>query len=274
MESFLGWLQEAEFYILAAGFVVARMLGFIVVLPLFSRLRLTGLLRNGVAIAFAIPLYPALTEALRGVDFTVATFVILGMKEMLVGAALGLVLGVPFWAAEAAGDIVDLQRGSTMGSLIDPMMTHETSPTGTLFAITLIALFLAAGGLEFMLTTVFDSYRLWPIESLLPVFSAESADVFLDLLTRVLTMALVLSFPIVVGLLLSDVLLGFVAKAAPHMNVFAMSLVVKTLVFSLLLVIYAAFLISYMGQEMSFLRDASGLLESLSCPNCRPGELR
>lgn len=272
MELDLSWLKEAEFYILAAGFSVARMMGFIIIVPLFSRLRLTGLLRNSVALAFAIPLYPALAEALRGVDFTVATVVVLGLKEMLIGVALGFVLGVPFWAAEAAGDIVDLQRGSTMGSLIDPMMTHETSATGTLFAITLIVLFLAAGGLQFMLTTVFDSYRLWPIESLLPVFTAESATIFLDLLTRVLGMALVLSFPIVVGLLLSDVLLGFVAKAAPHMNVFAMSLVVKTLVFSLLLVIYAAFLVSYMGKEMSFLRDAGGLLESLACPNCSPGD--
>jgi type III secretion protein T len=270
----LSWLKEAEFYILAAGFSIARIMGFIIIVPLFSRLRLTGLLRNGVAIAFAVPLYPALTEALRGVDFNVATFVILGVKEMLIGVMLGLVLGVPFWAAEAAGDIVDLQRGSTMGSLIDPMMTHETSATGTLFAITLIALFLAAGGLQFMLTTVFDSYRLWPIESLLPVFTAESANILLDLLTRVLSMALVLSFPIVVGLLLSDVLLGFVAKAAPHMNVFAMSLVVKTLVFSLLLVVYAAFLVSYMGDEMSFLRDAGRLLESLACANCSPGDGR
>jgi type III secretion protein T len=185
------------------------------------------------------------------------------LKEFVVGATLGLAMGVPFWAAEAAGDILDLQRGSTMGTLIDPMMTHETSATGTLLAIIMITLYLAAGGLELTLDILYDSYGLWPVDHLLPVFSKEAAPIFLDLLTRTLSMALTLVFPLIVSLLLSDLVLAFISRASPHLNIFTLSLIVKTLVFSLVLVLYAAFLLSYMNRNLGFLLEANEKIEAI-----------
>lgn len=261
-------VKELETYILAAAFALARFAGMMTVMPLFARIRLTGLLRNGVAIALSIPVIPMIAGTLDGMTATAPLMVVLMLKEFVIGATLGFVLGIPFWAAEAAGDIVDLQRGSTMGALIDPMMTHETSATGTFFALVMMVLFVAAGGFGLMVSTVYDSYDLWPIDRLFPVFSPQAAEVFLMLLNRVLMMALVLVFPLVMGLLLSDVLLALLARASPHLNVFALSLVLKTLVFSLILVLYASFLVFYMGRDLSFLSRVQEYIADIACLNC------
>ena len=57
-----------------------------------------------------------------------------------------------------------------------------------------------------------------------------------------------------------------VARAASHFNIFALSLTVKSLVFSVLLVVYCAFLIRYMGSDLATLLDAQVRLKTLSAP--------
>ena len=262
-------LREFQLYLLAGSFALARLIGFMLLMPLFSRVPLSGLLRNGVALALAVPVFPMIASKLASADISMTLVVLYIFKEAVVGVTLGLAMGIPFWAAEAAGDILDLQRGSTMGTLIDPMMTHETSSTGTLLAVTMLSIYLAAGGLQLSLTGIYDSYGLWPVDALLPVFSKEAALLFLGLLNRILMMALTLVFPLVISMLLSDIVLAFLARASPHLNVFALSLVVKTLVFSLVFVLYAAFLIFYMNRDLGFLHEADRQIEAIACRGCR-----
>jgi type III secretion protein T len=262
-------IKDLQLYLLAGSFALARLIGFMLLMPLFSRVPLSGLLRNGVALALAVPVFPMIVSRLATADISMALIAVYVLKEVVVGVTLGLAMGIPFWAAEAAGDILDLQRGSTMGTLIDPMMTHETSSTGTLLAIVMISIYLAAGGLQLSLTGVYDSYGLWPVDALLPVFSKEAAWLFLGLLNRILMMALTLVFPLIVSMLLSDIVLAFLARASPHLNVFALSLVVKTLVFSLVFVLYAAFLVFYMHRDLGFLHEAGRQIEAIACRGCR-----
>lgn len=262
--SLLSSIGDFYLYVIAAAFALSRMTGLMMIMPLFPRLGLTGILRSGVALALALPLVPILVEGLAGADPSVAAAGLLLFKEFVVGMALGLVLGVPIWAAEAAGDVLDLQRGATAGMLIDPSMTQESSITGTLFAIVMLALFFAAGGLDLVLRAVYDSYGLWPALRLTPLFTAEAGGLFLGLLDEVLGMAVVLVFPVIVCFLLSDLVLGLLARASPHFNVFALSLGVKSLVFSAVLVLYAIFLIAYMGDGLALLFEAPARLEAIA----------
>lgn len=268
LEPFFSSLKDVELYIAAAAFALARMVGFMAIMPLFTRIRVTGLLRNGVGLALALPVFPMLLAALRDGELTTGMMAVLLMKEAVVGVALGIAMGIPFWAAEAAGDIIDLQRGSTMAMLLDPMMTHETSPTGTLLAIIMVALYLAAGGLELSLDMVYASYNLWPVEKVTPVFSKDAAAIFLDLLGRVVSMAVTLVFPLIVCMLISDLVLAFLARASPHLNVFALSLIVKTFVYCIVLVIYATFLVAYMGNDLVFFRGVTRQIEAIACRGC------
>src|SRR5262249_58328869 len=97
----------------------------VIVMPAFTRLGATGLLRGGIALTLAFPLVPLVAQALAGEQLTVAAIAILLLKELTVGVVIGLVLGVPFWAAEAAGDVLDLQRGSASASLPHPSGTPQ-----------------------------------------------------------------------------------------------------------------------------------------------------
>lgn len=253
-------------YVTAMAFAVARMTGLIIVMPAFTRLGLTGILQGATALALALPLVPMIVAALAGEHLTVVTAAALLFKELAIGLAIGIVLGVPIWAAEAAGDMLDLQRGTTSASLFDPSSIGEDGITGTLMALVMVAIFFGSGGLPLTLRTVYESYGIWPAANVFPTLTLASGEFFIGLLDRVITMGLMLVAPIVVFMLLSDLLLALVSRAAPNLNVFALSLNLKNLVFTFLLVVYGAFLIKYMGNDIGSLLNAGSDLQTLAKP--------
>lgn len=264
--SIVSSFERLHDYFIAVGFAVARMTGVIVVMPPFTRVGTTGILRGAIALAFALPLAPVVMPTVAGAQLTVAAIATLLLKEMAVGVTIGLVLGVPFWAAEAAGDVLDLQRGSTAASLIDPLAMTQESISGTLFGLAMVAVYYASGGLDLTLRTVYDSYAFWPPGRFLPIFSDAAGELFVDLLDTIITTGVVLGAPIIVCLLLADLLLALISRAAPHLNIFALTLSVKNLVFAVLLVLYCVFLINYMGVDVAALLDVGSKLEAIRAP--------
>ena len=257
----LNSIKDFEVYIIASAIGLARMTGMILVMPAFTRIGLSGLLRGGVALALSLPLLPFIVATVTPEPMGFGQMAGILLKETVVGMAIGLVLGVPIWAAEAAGEILDLQRGVTFAELIDPSQTTQNNIAGTFFAVVMVALYFASGGLSLTLRAVYDSYSLWPLTSFMPVFSAESGRLFLGIMDDILGMGLMLVAPIVLAMLLADLSLALVARAAPHMNIFVLSLTVKNLAFALLIVLYSAFLLSYMRENLGLLVDGSKKLE-------------
>jgi type III secretion protein T len=256
-------------YIIALSLATARMTGMILIMPAFARLGLSGIMRGATALAFALPLVPMVITALAGQQLTGLTIFALMPKEVAIGMMVGIVLGLPIWAAEAAGDILDLQRGSTAASLFAASGAGEASITGTLLALIMVALYFGFGGLPLALRTIYQSYGMWPIVNVVPTLSPVTGEFFLALLDGVILMGLMLVAPIVVFMLLADLLLALVSRATPNLNVFALSLSVKNLVFALLLVLYGAFLFKYMGDDLNSLLHAGSDIEKLARPAAR-----
>jgi type III secretion protein T len=76
-------------------------------------------------------------------------------------------------------------------------------------------------------------------------------------------MGLMLVIPLILILLIADIALAFVAKAAPHLNVFDLSLSVKNLLVAILLLPYLAFLVSYMKRDIGWLTEVKPLIEAI-----------
>ncbi|MFC7399038.1 type III secretion system export apparatus subunit SctT [Chelatococcus sp. GCM10030263] len=252
---------------LAAALAMARILTVLFVLPVFTRLELGVLLRGAIALVLALPLAGPLTATMTTdpvLAMTGTRLVVLIAKEMLAGLILGLVLGLPFYAAEVAGDVLDLQRGATLAQVVDPTSGATASITATLLGLVMIAVFFAAGGQQLMMQAIYDSYGLWPAGAMLPAFSAETPARLLGLIDTVVSMGVVLAGPLIIALFVTDVVLAVVSRATPQLNAFDLSLAVKNLVFTLLLTLYAGFLIAYMRDDLARLLDVGDMLSGLA----------
>ena len=256
-------LSAAYPYLIAGAVAMARALGLVMITPAFTRVGMTGILRAGAAAAIALPMVPTVFEALAATPLSSAMIAGLLIKEMAVGAIVGIAFGIPFWAAEAAGDLVDLQRGSTAAQLLDPLALAESNITATLLSVSMLALFFMVGALPLLLGGLYDSYGVWPATSFTPVLEANSVVTLLRVLDRIMQISVLLVAPIVIGLLLTDFALGFLSRMTPQFHVFDLSLAVKNLLFTFLLALYAVFLVPIMLSQIGSLRGTSDLLRNL-----------
>lgn len=255
-------LTEFAYPVLVAGSItVARALGMIMLTPAFVRLGLTGMIRSSVACAISLPMiYPIFQQlAVNGqpTSFDLAGLLI---KEMAVGALIGLAFGIPFWAAEVAGDLIDLQRGSTMSQLVDPLSSGESSVTATLLTISLLALFFMSGGFLLLLDGFYRSYQLWPAASFTPVLDPQAFVEILRVLDRIMQIGVLIIAPLVIAMLIVDIMMAFLSRMASQLHVFDLSLAVKNLLFSFLMILYLTFLVPILLDQMGALNSTFEIL--------------
>ncbi len=105
------------------------------------------MVRNGVLCSLALFIFPMINQqSLPAETDGIWLIMILG-KEVLIGLLIGFVAAIPFWAIEAAGFLVDNQRGgAAMASMFNPTLGSQSTPTAVLLTQTLITLFFSGGG--------------------------------------------------------------------------------------------------------------------------------
>ncbi|MFJ3470993.1 type III secretion system export apparatus subunit SctT [Pseudomonas sp. NPDC090201] len=259
------FLEVAYPVISSAALAASRAMGVVVITPAFNRLGLTGMIRGCVAVAIAVPMFMPVFGAFTALPEH-GGFLLAGLmvKELLIGVLIGLLFGIPFWAAEVAGELVDLQRGSTMAQLIDPLASGESSVMATLLTVMLIALFFMSGGFIMMVDGYYHSYQLWPVTAFTPLFASSALMAVLSILDQVSRVGVIMVAPLIICLLVTDLMLAYLSRMAPSLHIFDMSLPVKNLFFTVLMVIYIGFLIPVMLDQLAEFRGTVEFLKTLA----------
>ncbi len=251
-ETFSELVTLIHTFLIAMVLGMARVTGMLIILPIFVRTGITGILRSGVAIAIALPLVPYVIDQVNSVgqpNMLVLMGVIL--KEGFVGFILGLVFGVPFWGIESAGDVMDFQRGLVGASISDPSQTSEASVTGTFLVLAMITMFFMVDGMMIVIETLYQTYTIWPLFDFTPKLSLESGAALFKLIDQVMRLAFVIAGPVMIAMFLGDAVLAAITRFAPQLNVFALSMGVKSAIFVALMPIYAVFIFDYIGDAFA-----------------------
>lgn len=240
--------------LLLLAIVGARPMGFVMLNPVFGRFGITsGLLRGAVMVALLSPVLPAaaIQAAENPLSLSPAAVPGLILGEFLIGALLGLLTGLPFWAALAAGDFIDNQRSAAMANLFDPQSSTESSVTGT-FLFLCCLLVLAAEGVLFpvIFSPIMESYRLFPVMSGLTLPDPRQGALVLQLLDHLFRAGLLLALPVIIPLLLIEFILVVATKYMQQINAMFLSMSIKQAVHAILMLIYAAILARYTVGEI------------------------
>ncbi|SIT54757.1 putative translocation protein y4yN [Mesorhizobium prunaredense] len=247
--------------VIAAGLAAARAIGIMMILPVFTRSQTDGLIRGCLAVAFGLPCLAHVSEGLQALDpeTRLIQVTLLGLKEVFVGALLGTFLGIPLWGLQAAGEFIDNQRGVTNPSApTDAATNSQASAMGVFLGITAIAIFVASGGLETVVSALYGSYLIWPVYRLHPTLSTQGAMEVLGLLDHIMRTALLVSGPVVFFMTLIDVSMMLLRRFAPQFKLTQLSPTIKNLVFPIIMVTYAGYLVEGMKLEIT---QANGALE-------------
>jgi flagellar biosynthetic protein FliR len=208
-----GW-PEAVTFVLVFG----RAGGLIISAPFWGSRVVPVVVRVWIAILLTIATYPMVRAAalISGITIIAVFFAFVG--ETLLGLVLGWLAQVMFSAMRLAGQEIELKSGLGLIQLVDPNDGGQSGLFSTLFELLAGLLFFALDGHHLLVQALWSSYNVFPLAG--DGFATRLLEGLVSSAGEVFTIALRVSAPVVMGLLLSDIILGLISRAIPQMNVF------------------------------------------------------
>jgi flagellar biosynthetic protein FliR len=226
----LGINADWTFLFNVGTLIMLRFVMITAVMPFLVGKPVPGMIRLGFSLVMTVFLFPYLAPADASVipKAPLALF-LLYFKEAFYGIAIGIASGIVFHAFEAAGGVIDNQRGAAQARLLIPQLGEQTTVFGTLNFQFGIVIFLTIGGHLFFFKTLLESYDLLPLFEL-PKHRIDllaMADQFIRDTGSVLVTAIQLTAPVLISIFVTDVVLGIMSKSAPAINVYELGFAIR-----------------------------------------------
>jgi type III secretion protein T len=254
---------EFHQWILAAVIAMARIGGAFAICPALADSMIPGIARRAAILALAFLVIPMIRETMPPGEPNLWMFSLVALKEAFIGFLIGFFSAVPFWIVEHVGNFIDNQRGATMGEVYSPLSGTQVSTFGIFFTQIACTLFFVGGAILLLLGALYKSFEIWPVFTVGVDMTADAATNILFTMDEMLRVTLVISAPIIIVMFLATLGLGLVNRTAPQLNVFFLSMPIKSALGIALLIIYLPFIIDMLmyAKETGILNPALTILE-------------
>jgi flagellar biosynthesis protein FliR len=203
-----------------------RVSGFVLTAPASSEAVVPGLVKIVFTLALALLLAP-LVEVPTGLSIFSAAGMLTAILELLIGVSIGMVVQLTFEALVFAGQSVSLTMGLGFATLVDPQRGAQVPVLGQMFMIFGTLTYLAINGHLLLLGALADSFHTLPIGA-----AHIDKDFFLSVVlwgARVFDTGLLIALPAVIALVIVNLALGVVTRAAPQLNLFGIGFTITLL---------------------------------------------
>lgn len=195
-----------------------RLLGLMLSEPFYSSRSIPARVRIGLSIFLTILIAPNL-QPLPDVPVVSAAGFLIAVRELAIGVAMGFVVRIIFSAMEMAGHLAGLQMGLGFATFYDPQHSTNVPIIAQFFSLFTLLVYLAFNGHLIMLQALFDSYAQLPIQSGLP--NGQGFRMVAEFGAIIFRAGVMLSLPVLGALLVTNLSIGVMTRAAPQLNVFA-----------------------------------------------------
>jgi flagellar biosynthetic protein FliR len=204
--------------------VFVRAGAFISILPLFTMLNVPVQVRVAFAALLAVLTAPTLPP-LPFARLSFMDWIGLFIQETVVGLLIGFVTRMIFFITDFAGHLIGNEMGLNIASVFDPMNSRPTQVPSLIMFLLTCMLMMSLDMHHWLLTGFQYTYTLAPIGG-----AHLSQPLFAEILahtSRVFLVAVQIASPIIASSLLAMLLLGFLGRLVPQMNVFAESFSIR-----------------------------------------------
>jgi flagellar biosynthetic protein FliR len=174
-------------------------------------------MRIRISLAFAMAFFVSQQIEIPKIDPVTAEGLMEIFRQILIGFTFGLVFQIASAALVVAGQAISGSMGLSMANMVDPNMGN-VPVLSQLFNIMGTLIFLGMGGHLIVFGLVIESFKLLPIGQ--PFFSQDMLGKMINWSAMMFLGALLIALPVMMTLLFINIGLGFVARAAPSLNIF------------------------------------------------------
>ncbi len=240
--------------------IFARVIAFLMTVPLFSYRTIPTPIKIGLGFFLSLVIFSSMEAPVISIDHY---YVLLLLKEITVGLAIGLIAYMILSVVQIAGGFIDFQMGFAMANVMDPQTGAQSPIIGQFFYMVALLFLLSVNGHHLLIDGVYNSYQFIALDGLITV-DGDFSKFIVETFNSMFIIAFQMALPLVGCLFLVDVALGIIARTVPQLNVFVVGLPLKITVsfiaLSVFIVLYmslAKFIFETMFVTM---RDLMGIL--------------
>ena len=226
-----------------------RILALIGTGPVLDHRAIAPQVKIGLAIAIAIIVAPTVTPPPAAALASWNGFGLLA-QQVAIGAAMGFMVRLIFAAIELAGDLIGLSMGLSFATFVDPQNSGQTPLVGSFMGVLASLIFLALDGHLIMINGIVESFRTFPVGSM-PAGSGEHLRDFALMGASIFRIGVHLALPVVAALLVVNLAIGVMTRAAPQLNLMSFGFPVGLLAGVWMLWIAAPWMINAITGQIS-----------------------
>ena len=233
-------LSAAQLDLWMASFLfpLARVMGLIAAAPIFSNRAIPARIRLGLGALMTFALLPTLPPS----GLTVGSWpgLLALLQQMLIGIALGFTVRVVFAAVDLAGELIGLQMGLGFAMFYDPDNAAQSPVISEFLGLLATLIFLSINGHLMLLAVLGNSFEWWPVGA--DLFPASGWMAIARWGSTVFSAGLMLALPLIAALLVVNIALAVLTRAAPALNLFAIGFPVTLIAGFVMLVLSLPFI--------------------------------
>ena len=210
---------QIDAWIVAFIFPLARIFGFIVAAPLWSMAAIPQRTRLILGLAITLAIAPVLPPMPAVPPTTLAGLWIM-LQQMLIGIGMGFAARVVFAAFDVAGEFMGFQMGLGFATFYDPLRGSQTPVLAEFVDLIALLLLLSMNGHLLYFATLAQSFVAIPVSA-----TPLATDSWMNLVrlgSYMFSTGLLLALPVAVALMITNLALAVLTRAAPQLNIFAL----------------------------------------------------
>lgn len=239
--------------------IAMRLSGILSINPVFGRKGIPMTVKAGIVLVLSMLVYSFTSaEPMTAGPFTMLTFGLILVRELLVGIVLGFIFNVFFSVVQYVGTVIDFGMGLSLATAYDPQSSVSVTINSNVLYLFMTALFFTTNCHLLFLEIILKSGQVAPYGSL--SVSPQILIPLLNVFRDCMEMAVRMVFPMLAIQLLAEVGVGVLMKMIPQIDVFVVNIQLKIGIgmFFLLLMAspYGVFVRNLLEQMMNELSSA------------------
>ncbi len=255
MSSFQAILEHMPAMVL----VLTRISGIFVFAPMLSSAAVPRQVRFYLAAALAVAVYPAIdTSHAMGMSMSLWGLLPLMAREIAIGAVVGLIAAIPLLALELSGVVMGQQLGLSIAAVLNPSLDIPGDNLGQLLFVGATLMYLAMGGMELVFGSLVATFASMPVGHTMAgeALGPATFGLIVSLLDSGFSMAMRVAMPVVVIIFIETVVVGFIMRTVPSLNVLSFGFPVRILLGVAVLAGSITFVATAMRDEFLFVFQA------------------
>ncbi len=194
-----------------------RIGGFVAAAPIASEKTIPGRVKIVLTVSLTVLVAP-LVPVPDALSIFSAAGMLTAVQEILIGVAIGMTMELAFEALTFAGQAISSTMGLGFATLVDPQRGANVPVLGQMFMMMGILTYLAMNGHLVLLGALANSFET------LPIGAGNIDKGFLIAVAtwgaRIFETGTLVALPAVIALIIVNLALGVVTRAAPQLNLF------------------------------------------------------